>query len=1053
MFPKGSRIVSFFEDFVKKLFPGNVQGPAEQYPDPFEQGERRKLWQNQFEARKRTRPHGLQLLLAMERNLEDPIALSPQGNLITSGAKDATIRLWNPQTGEEIKRLQAHSNRVSSVAWAPGGQLVSGANDTTICLWDVNTEDIHTGNVSIEKARLTLSGHSRTVSSVAWSPNGYWLASGGEDKTVRIWDTLSRSTLKVLLGHSSGVRSVAWSADGRLLASSGNGGQVHIWDSQSGSALRVIQAHTSGVKCITWSPTDKDLLASGGNDATVRLWDVKTGRQIRRLEEHTQSVTGVSFSPDGRLLVSQSVREGAEVCFWRVDTWELVAKLPINPFRSSYPLAFQRDAPILLTGGDKYEDEIRIWKVDVDALMNGSLPSMQYSNAKVVLMGDSGVGKTGLFTVLSGESFKPSESTHGRHVHTLESQDVTVNEHWQQDQFGTRRERREILLWDLAGQPAYRVIHQLHLNEVAVALIVFDGRNEADPFAGVRHWDRALSQAQSSMDQSPIPLKKFLVAARVDRGGIGVSQERIDQIVKEMGFAGYIETSAKEGTNIAKLEQLIKESIEWELLPRVTSNELFEKIKTFLLQRKRAGQLLSTTFELYNSLLNLHKIGPDSENLRAQFERCIVQVESRDLIRRLGIGNFLLLQPELLDAYASALVNSVRDDPDGLGKILENDVKECRFKMPADEKIGDKAQEEILLLAVIQDLLRHELALREETVEGTYLVFPSQSTRVNYDLPDPEGKALIFEFEGSTQNIYVTLAVRLSSSGLFTKEDLWKDAITYKATVGGICGMFLQQIGDGRGSLTLFYDQQVTEETRFHFENYVENHLLRRAIPGSIRRLRLFTCPEPSCREPVPPSIVQKRRERGLNWLICSNCGTRIELADREERLAAPPTSLILEMDNAADNRRAISVLKATRAEEKEIVGSLEDFDVYLCYREVDKVAVKQIASQLLEMNIIPWLDEWEVTNDENWQQKLEAQMSSIGAAAVFMGNDLPPWQDKVLERYLRDFAHTRPVIAVALPECQNQPELPTYIKQDWVDMRKVEPDPIAHLVQSVRTK
>lgn len=1035
-------------DFFKVL--KNLLGhePEVIFSDPFELMERHRLWEKLREARRRALPYGLQLLYAIKQNLEDPIALSPRGDFLTSGAKDATIRLWNPKIGREVGRLRAHSNLVSSVAWSPNSLLVSGANDTTIRLWDVHTA----------REIRTLMGHTRNVTSVAWSPDGHWLASGGEDKTVRIWDTRNGTELHTLVGHRRRVRSVAWSTDGELVASAGDGGFMHLWNSRSGSAQRVIEAHSGpgGLRSIAWSPTERRLLASGGDDATVRLWDAETGRQVRRLEGHTNSVVGVAFSPDGRLLVSQSVHDGAEVCFWRTDTWELVATLPINPFRSHYPLDFQSNAPVLLTGGDA-EDEVRIWKMDGDALMHGTQPTMQYSNAKVVLMGDSGVGKTGLFTVLSGEPFRATESTHGRHVHILESQEVSINERGQQDPAGLLRERREILLWDLAGQPAYRIIHQLHLNEVTVALIVFDGRNESDPFAGVGHWDRALRQAQSTMGQAPMPLKKYLVAARVDRGGIGVSKERIDQFVQEMGFHGYIETSAKEGLNIDALKGMIKGAIAWEALPRVTSNVLFENIKSFLLQRKEGGQILSIKYDLYNAFLSAQKVGPDSEELRAQFGRCIALVEARDLIRHLGIGNFLLLQPELLDAYASALVNSVRDEPDGLGSILERKVKDCQFRMPSDERIEDRDQEVILLLAVIQDLLRHELALREETVEGTYLVFPSQCTRVNYELPDPEGKALVFDFEGSIQNIYVTLAVRLASSELFAKKELWNDAITYTARVGGICGMFLQQIGDGRGRLTLFFDQQATEETRFHFENYIENHLQRRAIPGSIHRSRFFTCPEPSCREPVSASIVQKRRARGLNWLICSNCGTRVELADRAERLTGSPLSLVLEMDNTADSRRVLSVLKSTRNEERDIAAhqgrKLESFDVYLCYGEADRPLVKQVAGQLLEMNIVPWLDEWEVSSGENRHQELETHLPAIGAAVVFVGDGLPPWEDKTQDEYLRAFAHKRVVVPVILPECKKPPILPGYIKKDWVDMRIPEPDPIGHLIQSIRTR
>ena len=92
--------------------------------------------------------------------------------------------------------------------------------------------------------------------------------------------------------------------------------------------------------------------------------------------------------------------------------------------------------------------------------------------------------------MLSGQPYQPTDSTHGRNVWTLDAQEVEVP--------GTGMQTREVLLWDLAGQPGYRLIHQLHLNEVAVALIVFDSRSETDPFSGVKYWVRALAQARRS---------------------------------------------------------------------------------------------------------------------------------------------------------------------------------------------------------------------------------------------------------------------------------------------------------------------------------------------------------------------------------------------------------------------------------------------------------------------------------------------------------------------------------------------------------------------------
>lgn len=165
------------------------------------------------------------------------------------------------------------------------------------------------------------------------------------------------------------------------------------------------------------------------------------------------------------------------------------------------------------------------------------------------------------------------------------------------------------------------MIHQLHLNEVAVALIIFDTRSETDPFAGVRHWDRALTQAQRLQSTSTSSLKN----------GIGVSPKRIDTWVKELGFDGYFETNAKEGWEIPELVDAIRNAINWKTLPSVSSTKLFQQIKDFLIAEKKAERLLSIVDDLYRAFLKSENAPTETEKLRSQFNICIGRVESRDL--------------------------------------------------------------------------------------------------------------------------------------------------------------------------------------------------------------------------------------------------------------------------------------------------------------------------------------------------------------------------------------------------------------------------------------
>ena len=207
--------------------------------------------------------------------------------------------------------------------------------------------------------------------------------------------------------------------------------------------------------------------------------------------------------------------------------------------------------------------------------------SVTYRNAKVVLVGDSGVGKSGLSLVLTKQPFVPTKSTHGRRVLRFDNQEVVLKD--------GRKETHETMLWDLAGQPGYRLIHQLHLNEVSVALVVFDSHSETDPFAGVPHWMRELRIAQRVQGNAAPAMKKLLIAARIDRGGKSVSRERIEAVVQELGFDGYFETSAKIGWSIAELREAIKHAIDWERIPKVTSTYLFQRIRTFLIAQKKLG--------------------------------------------------------------------------------------------------------------------------------------------------------------------------------------------------------------------------------------------------------------------------------------------------------------------------------------------------------------------------------------------------------------------------------------------------------------------------------
>jgi GTPase SAR1 family protein len=958
------------------------------------------------------------------------IAWSTDGELLACGTEDKAIHLWK-KNGERLRTLRGHNNKVQSLAWSEDGALLASySTDKTVRHWDVQSG----------KQLRQYKGIGNPVFGVAWSPDCRIFASAFSEQSIRISDvrTDKLKHLKQLDGHTATVLNVAWSPNGRLIASSAADGTIRIWDTdtQRGELLRVFDRASEKAYCMAWA-SDNRTLASSSSGNAICIWDTESGRQLAVLEGNTSTLQSLRFGCEGRLLVSQSTK--GVVQFWRCDTWEPVALLD----KRSSPnggLDFNPQTALLAIAS---KEEVQLCELDDDTLL-GAPPeptARHYRNAKVVLVGDTGVGKSGLRMVLSQEGFRPTLSTHGRKVGPLESQETDLPD--------GRREMRELLLWDLAGQPGYRLIHQLHLNEVSVALVVFDARSETEPFGGVRHWDRALRQAQR-LQGATSPLKKFLVAARCDRGGISVSRERLEATLRDLNFDGFFETSAKEGTQIRELGEAIRNAITWEHLPSVSSNDLFQTIKRFLVDEKEARRLLSTADDLYRAFCRAHPRLADDPELRAKFHTCIGRVENRDLIRRLKFGGYILLQPEVLDTYASSLINAAKSEPDGLGFIAEEDALQGRFAIPLEERIVDKDLEKLLLIATIEELLRHELALRETTDAGVDLVFPSQLTREAPDAPDAPGRATLIVFEGALLNIYATLVVRLSHSQLFKKKEMWKNAAAFEADVGGSCGIHLRELEEGKGELTLFFDAKASKTTRYQFESYISAHLGRRALPHSIRRRRIFVCS--SCGEPITDGQRTARLNRGWSFMACPVCETRIELLDSQEPSSLPTPSVVHTMDDNADEQRKRNTAEAIIRGKREA----KDYDVFLCHHSNDKPAVKEIGQKLLQQAILPWLDEWELRPGTPWQRALEEQIEKVKAVAVFVGETgLGPWQDLEQSAFLQQFVQRGcPVIPVMLTSCEQFPKLPVFLRgMGWVDFRKKEPNPLEQLLWGITGK
>lgn len=824
-------------------------------------------WLAADEETRKKLPPGVKLVCTLRGHTGQigRIAWSPDGRMLASPSADQTIRLWNLESGKPLRILEGHAAPVVVAAFGlSGGILAAGCLGGSVNLWD------STDGTLLRSIRLP----GNDFLGLAFDPGGRTLACTDFTGGVTLWDHTDGKLLRTLK-HSRGMHSLTFGPTGQTLLCGGRYGVLKVWDLKRDEPPRVLQGRQAGhIDALALDPAGRTLVTAAG-ERTLMLWDLASGRHIRRLEGHIGPVMCVGVSPNGSVMGSKGGALDDSVRLWNPHNGVCLAVIP-EPGSNDWPpgLAFHPHLPLLATVGSEQGARgvrancvIHIWQLDpVVLLAQPTASTVTYTSAKVVLVGESNVGKSYLAHRIATGAL-PEEgsikSTHGMRFWPLKPEQLSPTAKPPAGQ------RRDVVLWDMGGQNEYRLIHQLFLQDTTVALILLDPTRGSEAFKEVEAWNKYLDRQLGGRAAT-----KLLVGSKVDEPSDTIDHQSVARLCSECGFIAFHETSSLTGRGVGELCHAMSQAIDWDELELTSRPALFQRIRDEIEARRELGEVVVHVSDIQRALGS----DPPTEEDAKAVGSVAQQLATQGLIARSRVSTgepVLVLRIEEIERYAGSLIVAARNNPRGVPALELRAIAQPGFALPGIETKNrlPRGQERPVLECTVQLMLEHGICFQHEGL----LVFPTLFGA----RPETPGEALphtvslYYDFAGAIDNIYASLIAWLVLARDFGRPRLWAGRVEFEVAEGGLCGLRKVPRPGGFAHVDVYFESSTPEERRHQFVSFVEEHLQQHGV--DVRERVVVPCPRGFI---FDEETLRMRIAEGAVDVLCPRCEERHSLTE-----------------------------------------------------------------------------------------------------------------------------------------------------------------------------